>query len=167
MWWNRDGEPWNLMVSIRCALRGLWLCLGRERNLRIHLCAGVYVLWAAARTGRLATQWALLLLAWGAVLTAELFNSALEALVDGITGEYRLFARDAKDMAAGAVLVASIFGVGVAAAAFWPLSSLLDLLRQLLLNPLRLGLLALSLVLALAFIFVPCRRAPKSHPDGG
>ena len=46
------------------------------------------------------------LLASGLVFAAELINSALETLVDVMTGEYREFARSAKDMAAGAVLVA-------------------------------------------------------------
>jgi diacylglycerol kinase len=54
------------------------------------------------------------------VLTAETLNTVIEALVDLCTEEYHPLAKAAKDMAAGAVLIASVASVGVAVAVFVP-----------------------------------------------
>jgi diacylglycerol kinase len=68
-----------------------------------------------------------LLLAIGGVLTAELFNSAIERLAEAITLEERPEIRDALDIAAGAVFVASATSVALGAIVFglhfWPLVS--------------------------------------------
>jgi diacylglycerol kinase len=54
------------------------------------------------------------------VYTLEILNTVVEALVDMYTREYHPLAKVAKDAAAGAVLVAAIFAVGVAVVIFVP-----------------------------------------------
>lgn len=95
------------------AARGVWRAVRREANLRIELALGVLAVVLAFWLGAPLVP---VLLAAGLVLTAELFNSALESVVDLATPERHELAEAAKDMAAGGVLVASAcaFLVGVA-----------------------------------------------------
>jgi diacylglycerol kinase (ATP) len=67
-----------------------------------------------------ALEWCAVVLAIGAVWTAEAFNTALEALVDLASPENHPLAARAKDVAAGAVLCASISAVVVGAIVFLP-----------------------------------------------
>ena len=95
------------------AIRGLALAVRRERSLRTQLLAAGMVLALLLATRPAAVWWALLLLACALVLVAELLNSALEALVDHLHPERHPAVGAAKDIAAGAVLVASVGAVAV------------------------------------------------------
>ncbi len=99
------------------AARGVWVALRREPNLRIELGLGAAALALAWWLGAPLVP---VLLAAGLVLTAELLNSALEATVDLASPEHAELARDAKDMAAGGVLIASTFAVVVGLALLGP-----------------------------------------------
>ncbi len=66
------------------------------------------------------TEWVILLMCSGGVLTAEMINTSIEAVVDMATDEHNPLAEKAKDIAAGAVLIASIFSVAVGAIIFLP-----------------------------------------------
>ena len=98
------------------AIRGLALAVRRERSLRTQLLAAGTVLALLLATRPAAVWWALLLLACALVLVAELLNSALEALVDHLHPERHPAVGAAKDIAAGAVLVASVGAVAVGGA---------------------------------------------------
>lgn len=66
-------------------------------------------------------SWALLFLAMGLVITAELLNTALERAVDMFTGgEFNNLAKDAKDVAAGAVVFASATSLLIGASIYLP-----------------------------------------------
>ena len=54
------------------------------------------------------TEWILLVLVGGFVLSAEAFNTAIEIDIDLTSPEYHPYARDTKDVAAGAVLVSAV-----------------------------------------------------------
>ena len=100
------------------ALAGLAHALGAERSLRTQ--AAVLVLVVAALIGLRpgALWWAAVMLASAGVLAAELFNTALEALVDHLHPQQHPRIRIVKDCAAAAVLIASLgaAAVGVALA---------------------------------------------------
>ena len=102
------GSRSSLVASFRNALSGLGQLLRSQRNARIHLVITLAVIgvssWLRLSTG----DWALLALAAALVWTAELINSALEAVVDLATKEWQPLARDAKDLSAAAVLVAAV-----------------------------------------------------------
>lgn len=85
--------------------------LKTQRNLRFHTLAAVIVMLAALFFGLPLRDIALLLLVIAVVISAELFNSAIEAVVDLVTPEWHHLAKVAKDAAAGAVLVAAGFSV--------------------------------------------------------
>jgi diacylglycerol kinase len=96
-----------------CAFQG-WVEVWRwEHNIRIHLgfVVGITALGIWLQLGL--TQWAVLALTYGLVLVAELLNSSLEALTDLASPGYNPLAGRAKDMAAGAVLVAAVVAVAV------------------------------------------------------
>jgi undecaprenol kinase len=81
---------------------------------RIHAVAALAVVLLGALLRVSATSWALLALAIGLVLSAELLNTALEAAVDLVSPEDHPLAKQAKDVAAAAVLVASLAALAVA-----------------------------------------------------
>ena len=94
--------------SFACAARGIALLLRTQVNARIHLLATILTV-AAGFAFRIARhEWALLAIAIGIVWIAEAANTALEFLADRITREHDDAIRHAKDVAAGAVLLATI-----------------------------------------------------------
>lgn len=97
--------------SFYCAFRGIAHCVRRERNLRIHLAAAVGVLLLSVFYDFSAAQWALLLLLFALVISAELMNTAVERVVDLLSPGYNVQAGLAKDIAAGAVLAAALAAV--------------------------------------------------------
>jgi undecaprenol kinase len=95
------------------ALNGLKLAVSRERSIRTHLLAAAAVLLVLLVARPPAIWWAILALAVGLVIVAELANSALETLIDHVHPERHPEIGAAKDIAAGAVLVASAIAVVV------------------------------------------------------
>jgi diacylglycerol kinase (ATP) len=94
--------------SIACAARGIALLLRTQANVRIHLFATVAVIAMGLALRITRGEWALLAFAIGIVWIAEAANTALELLADRITREHDEPIRRAKDISAGAVLLASI-----------------------------------------------------------
>lgn len=90
------------------AFTGLWTAWRGERNLRIHAATGLVVVLAGALLRLRPLAWGLLVFAIGLVLVTELLNSALEAVVDLVSPHDHPLAKRAKDVAAGAVLVAAL-----------------------------------------------------------
>ena len=101
------------------AMRGVWRCAREEWHFRFHLVIAFYVLLFAPYFSLSRAEGALLALTIGGVLVAELFNSAVERTIDRVSTERHPLAGAAKDMAAGAVLVAAIAAVAVAVCLFW------------------------------------------------
>ena len=91
-----------------------------DRNLRIHLAATVIVAAAGAWCRLTAMEWAVIVLAIGLVWTAELINTAIEAAVDLASPEHHELARQAKDVASAAVLLAALTAVIVGVIIFGP-----------------------------------------------
>lgn len=98
----------SLLRSFINAFNGLKLGLLHERNMKLHLLAAVLVIAAGLVLELDAMRWAVLVLTVSAVIAAELFNTALENVVDMITSQFSQTAKLVKDTAAAAVLVVSI-----------------------------------------------------------
>jgi len=104
----------KLLKSFGFALTGIAKTVREERNFRIHLVAAVFVIALAVSYYRFsAAEYAVLALTIGAVLAAELFNTAVESLADLVTREENALVKKAKDAAAGGVLVCALASVGV------------------------------------------------------
>ena len=118
----------NFLRGFSFAGQGIWRAVATQRNMKVHLLAAALVVAGGVIERVTATDWACLALAIGLVLTAETLNTVIETLTDLCTEQYHPLAKAAKDMAAGAVLLASASAVGVAVAVFLP--RLLDSLRR-------------------------------------
>lgn len=101
-------KPSGWLESVNCAIEGILWSVRTQRHLRSHFVAALVVLFAALFFNLTIAEFILLSFAVTLVLFAELMNTALEAVVDLISPEYHPLAKRAKDVAAGAVLVASI-----------------------------------------------------------
>jgi undecaprenol kinase len=108
------GQPFSKRLVF--ALQGILLAFRREHSFRLHVlaCATVLVVLSVNRPPSL--WWAVCALTIGMVLVAELFNAALETLTDHLHPEQHPEIGAAKDIAAGAVLIAAIFAAIVAVA---------------------------------------------------
>lgn len=143
----------RLRHSFLCAIRGILYCVGNERNLRIHITAALYVSVFAALGEIEPLGCALLALCFGVMLSAELMNTAVERLGDRASPEFDRLVRDAKDVAAGGVLVCALACVIVGYILFIPSGAFVAALHALLDKLWQLMLLILSIPAALLFIF--------------
>jgi undecaprenol kinase len=94
-------------------LRTAWLT---QPTFRIQAAAVVPVVVAGALLHLPPGAWAVLVVAIGLVLFAELLNTAVEAVVDLVSPDYHPLAKQAKDVAAAAVLVSAVTAVAAGAA---------------------------------------------------
>ena len=103
--------------SFGYAWKGIRCCVGKEQNLSFHLIVTVLTIIAGFLLDITRTDWMIVILCIGVVIAAELFNTAIEKLVDLVSPERHPIAGQVKDIAAGAVLVcaatAAIIGLVV------------------------------------------------------
>jgi undecaprenol kinase len=115
-WKNR-----TVYASLEFALTGIITAFREERNLRKHaVSASLAIIFGFVfRISRV--EWLFLLLAIFLVIFGEIINSAIENVVD-LASEYHfsMLAKNAKDMAAGAVLFISLYAVIVGMMIFLP-----------------------------------------------
>ena len=107
------GRAPTLIDSFNYAFEGIIHVLRTQRNLRLHFLAAIAVFVAAVAVGVSRLELIALLLAIAFVLVAEMINSAIEGAIDVSTTSFDPNAKLAKDIAAGAVLIASITAVAV------------------------------------------------------
>ena len=98
-------DPNRFFRSFRFAAEGIRAALRREQNIRFHFLAALTVLAAGFLTGLSYAEWLVILLCIGGTTALELVNTALERAIDLASPEIHPLAKEAKDMAAGAVLV--------------------------------------------------------------
>jgi diacylglycerol kinase len=103
---KRPRRPWR--QKFRDALRGVKFGIRGHSSFFVHFFAAAVVIAAATALECKFVQWAVLILSIGLVLTTELINSAIETLHRGLDPETRERTWKALDIAAGAVLLASI-----------------------------------------------------------
>jgi diacylglycerol kinase (ATP) len=103
----------TLLDSFNVAFEGIIHVLRTQRNMRIHFAVAIGVLVAAVATGVSRLELIALLLSITFVLLAEMMNTAIEGAVDVSTTSFDPNAKLAKDIAAGAVLIATVNAVAV------------------------------------------------------
>ncbi len=106
--------------SVRLAWSGILYALRTERHMRIHIGMAAAALLLAALLGLGASEWAILILLCALVLSLETVNTAIEKAVDLSSPEVHPLAKAAKDVAAGAVLIAAIAAVVIGCLLFGP-----------------------------------------------
>ncbi len=118
-----DRRPFSFkgrLRSVRCALRGMGLMLVTQHNAWVHVAATVSAVVAGFAFGITVGEWCWIIAATVAVWTAEALNTALELLCDVAAPEFHPLVEKAKDVAAGAVLIAAIGAVVIAVLVFGP-----------------------------------------------
>ena len=103
----------SLIESFNFAFEGVIHVLRTQRNMRIHFAVAAAVLIAAVAVGVERIELMALLIAISFVLIAEMINSALEAGIDVATTSFDPLAKLAKDIAAGAVLIATVNAIAI------------------------------------------------------
>ena len=101
-------RPSGFIQSLNCAIEGILWAVKTQRHMLVHLIAAILVMIAALVLRLTLYEFALLCLAITLVLFAELVNTAIEVVVDLVSPDYHPLAQRAKDVAAGAVLLASV-----------------------------------------------------------
>jgi diacylglycerol kinase (ATP) len=98
----------SLLLSFNYAIEGVIHVLRRERNMRVHFALATVVLVLAFAYDVTKVELMVLLVSIAFVLFAEMVNTAIEEMIDVSTQRFDPRAKIAKDVAAGAVLVASV-----------------------------------------------------------
>src|SRR5207247_11105424 len=106
-------RPPSILESFNVAFEGVIHVLRTQRNMRIHFLIAAAVLIAALEFGVGRIELIALLIVISFVLIAEMINSALEAGIDVATTSFDPLAKLEKDIAAGAVLIATVNAVAV------------------------------------------------------
>ena len=145
------GRSPSVLQSFNFAFEGIIHVLRTQRNMRIHFMIAAGVLIGALIVGVSRLELVILLMAISFVLIAEMINSALEAGIDVATTSFDPLAKLAKDIAAGAVLIATINALAVGYLVFVdrikdPSSQAIDRLRD---APTEITLVALVLTVIL------------------
>ena len=115
-----QGQLRRRVASFGHALRGVRAALRSEVHLRLHAAATLAVTGLGFYLNISRLEWALVALAVAGVWAAELLNTAVEALTDLVSPDYHALAGRAKDVAAGAVLLAALGAAVVGGLVFGP-----------------------------------------------
>ena len=95
--------------SYHYAIQGIRIAFRHENNMGYHLVAGIAVLIINYLLGVSRTDWLITLILVSLAWMSEIFNTALEKLADRVSTENDPLIGQAKDLAAGAVLIICFF----------------------------------------------------------
>ncbi len=108
------------MASFGFAIEGIWHGLKTEKHLRFHIVAGFVATLLGLMSQLSRIEWMILTLLIAGMLALEVMNAAIERVVDLVTEDYALLAKQAKDLAAGAVLIYALSSLIIGALLFIP-----------------------------------------------
>ena len=146
----------KLIKSFGYAFQGVFTAITKERNMRIHIVCMIYMfffLFAFDFFEITRTQLAILFIACGQVIAAELINTAIEAIIDAQDKEHTKHGKIAKDCAAGTVLVFAVFSVLCGIAIMYQPEAFKLLFAYFVENPVAIVLFAISVIIFTIFIF--------------
>ncbi|MFH1753713.1 MAG: diacylglycerol kinase, partial [Candidatus Omnitrophota bacterium] len=98
----------NLFQSFNCAIEGFIYVMKTQRNMRIHFLAAVSIILLSIYLNFTKTDILLLCAAITFVLLSEMVNTSIELAIDLVSDGHHPLARISKDVAAGAVFIASV-----------------------------------------------------------
>lgn len=108
----------NLLKSFVYSIKGFVTAMREERNIRIHLGAALIVAAMGFWFEISGTDWCILLIMIGTVISAELFNTSIEILADVVTKDRHPDIGKVKDIASAAVLILCVISVIVGVIVF-------------------------------------------------
>lgn len=104
----------NFIDAWKKALSGIWYAVKTQRNIKVQLCIAVVVIICAIIFKPNITECMFLTFATMLVIITEMVNTAIEEAVNLSTKEFHPIAKIAKDVAAGAVVLAALNAVIIA-----------------------------------------------------
>jgi undecaprenol kinase len=110
----------SLLSSFSYAIAGIRTAIIQERNIRIHLSISLIVIIFGFFFSISALEWLIILLTIGGMISLEIMNTAIERMVDLVTLDFHPLAKQAKDLAAGAVFSFAIISVIIGIIIFGP-----------------------------------------------
>lgn len=122
-------RKYSIAGSFRFALSGLSEALWNEPNFQIHTIVAITALIAAKLLNFAQLEWIILAFTIAFVLILELFNTAIEKIVDMVSPEIQESAKVAKDVSAAAVFISAILSIAIGLVLFLP--KVLGLINQL------------------------------------
>ncbi len=108
------------ILSFKYAFEGIYAAIKEEPNLKFHLFAAFVVILAGLYFNISRFDWIVVILLIALVLTLEMTNTAIEAVVDSFTEAQHPRAKYAKDISAGAVLILSLAAAAAGLIIFLP-----------------------------------------------
>ena len=105
--------------SFGYAIQGIATAMS-EQNFRFHVLSAIIVIIAGFLTGLSVTEWIIIVLVIALVIGAEMFNTAIERVVDLVSPDYHELAKQAKDIAASSVFVFAVCSVIIGLLIFLP-----------------------------------------------
>ncbi len=108
------------ILSFKYAINGIWTAFKDEPHLKFHFSVAFAVVILSIMLKLTREDWAIIVLTIGMVIGLELTNTAIEEIVNSFTPDTHPAAKKAKDVAAGAVLIASVTAVIIGILIFLP-----------------------------------------------
>ena len=144
----------SLIDSFNYAFQGVIHAVRTQRNMRVHMLAAITVLVVAIAVGVNQMELIALVIAIAFVLITEMINSAVEGAIDVATTSFDPLAKLAKDMAAGAVLIATVTALTIGFLVFNDrvANPSTDLLNRIENAPVYVTLIALLVTIALVIV---------------
>ena len=117
---NPKQEYKKIINSFKYAIEGLVSSFKTERNMKIHIMAMIIVIALGIFMKLNKIEWCIITIAIVIVISAELFNTAIETVVDMVSPQKNPQAKLVKDIAAAAVLVLAIGAAVIGIIIFGP-----------------------------------------------
>lgn len=116
----KETRTHSLQRAFYCALKGMQYFFSKERNGKIQLFISICSIITGLALEISFAEWAIILTCIGAVLSLEMFNTAIEKLCDVVHEDFHLSIKIIKDISAGAVLWFSVISVVIGSIIFIP-----------------------------------------------
>ena len=104
---------WRFYRNFRFAFKGLKTVFNTEKSFRLHTLIAIIVIGYAWYQGIEKIYWVVILMIIALVMSLEIFNSAIERLVDMLAPRTHNFAKEIKDLMAAMVLLVSLFAAAI------------------------------------------------------
>ncbi|MHC0035872.1 diacylglycerol kinase family protein [Pseudoneobacillus sp. C159] len=117
---NDKKRQYKYVETFRFALEGIHNAFIQEKNFRFHIVFSIIVILLSFVLSISKTEWMFILICIGGMVILELINTAIERIVDLVTSDYHPLAKQAKDIAAGAVLIFACLSVIIGLIIFIP-----------------------------------------------
>lgn len=101
-------HPQKRVLSFKYAFEGITSAIKEEPNIKIHSAIALLVIFAGVYFQIEQLEWIIVFILIGFVISIEMTNTAIEAVVDSLTDKEHPGAKLAKDISAGAVLIAAV-----------------------------------------------------------